>query len=258
MTPTTLSSDAFSWRRVWLFGSLYRREIGLAAAIYAAVIFLSYLLSIWTWKIGSLGGTLLVMSLCGWVLYFAPLMFAFAPPSRAALLPVRPVEKWTFVMLFTLLVCPLALQAFWYVPAYVCHWLFDWPTYNYLSKELVTVLASADMKYEVSPFTMWCNVMQLVAFFAVMTAGVFSAHHHPVLRGLAGLGIAFVLITLESMGWGFYAAMTGKVIPSDPDDINMVLEVMKPVFNLILASAILLTIASAWWLLHTFKKRQYD
>lgn len=115
MENIALYNDQFSWRRMLSVGYMYRDSIRIHIPLTIAISVLSSCLILFA---GSYEAkkTLLILgnSIMGLALYFNPLVFARHDDSLMRQLPVKPIEKWTFYMLYCLVFIPIIIQGIWY------------------------------------------------------------------------------------------------------------------------------------------------
>ncbi|MDE6556181.1 MAG: hypothetical protein K2K55_04370, partial [Duncaniella sp.] len=213
-TDTSIYTDGFSWRRVMKFGLLYRRELRIAAIVFGIAMVVSYLLTAWTFKMNFMKPLLLISMVSGWFIYSIPLLFAFSPVNTASLLPIKPIERWTFLMLFPVM-ATVYTNFWWYGTAFFAHLVFDWPTFGYYSREIMTMTVPNELPENFPKVVFVIGIAQLLALYYMALAGVFSARRHPLLKGIGGILILFGVTLLMSIVWGIWFGF--KMVNANPE-----------------------------------------
>lgn len=262
MTDHTFThTDNFSWRRVWLFGSLYSREIKWGLIGLSLLMILTYFLSIFLYTHNFLGGVIAVCGLMGYIYYLLPLTFAFAPVDTAAMLPVKPVERWAFILIYTLLIAPLIVQAAWYVPAWIGHIVKGWPTFGPTSSETARLLTDVTLPGSLASFAFISGLVNITAIFTIELLGIFSARRHPILRGIVSVLCYFFIIAVISMIWGlFFGYKTASVLASNPSETELmgILDTwLGPMIIGLVILSVIIIVVGAWMLLRLLRSRQY-
>ena len=242
------------------FGLLYRRELRIGAIIFGIAMVASYLLTAWTFQMRFMKPLLLISTLAGWIVYSMPLLFAFSPVSTASLLPIKPIERWTFLMLFPF-VAALYSNLCWYAVALFANLAFDWPTFGYYSRELLTMTVPDKLPENFPEVVFIVGVVQLLALYIMELAGIFSARRHPLLKGIGGVLILFGVTLLISLVWGLWFGLTCASEIAEAGEIadvdKIVNQCLSPLYVMIVISCVAMAIFGAWWLLRTFKRHQY-
>lgn len=262
MTDNTyLYTDRFSWRRVWLFGSLYRREVKWGLIGFSSLMMLTYLISIFLYLNQFIGGVIAICALTGYAFYLMPLIFAFAPVDTAARLPVRPLERWTFLMLFTLVIGPIIMQGAWYIPAGIGHFAKGWPTFGPMSSETARLLTDVSLPDSVTTYSLVSGLLQISAIFTIELVGIFSANRHPILRGFVSVLCYMFLITVLSMIWGVcFGYRAATVLQHDPSEAEWMGELatwMEPMMIGLGVLSLIIIVGGGWMLLRILRRRQY-
>lgn len=116
MNNSISTSDNFSLKRMLSFGWIFRNQIKLYLCISIAVALLGYVIVQLSSRLGfhDLGIYGLMNLIVSAFVYLGALTFTKRDDGIVTMIPVRPIEKWCFYILYSLVVVPCVVYGVWY------------------------------------------------------------------------------------------------------------------------------------------------
>lgn len=181
-------------------------------------------------------------------LYLSPLTFARRDNTLIALIPAKPVEKWLFFMLYSILASPLIIQGIWYG----CEFLFR----VFDIGQNINDIMFARINLEVGMIDMSERAliigMSIIQTFSIMVTVLFivlKSTRNRVVKGFIGLVCTLI-------GTGILSAIVGGLvayfsISDDPDIMAtplVLIRNMMPAFGAIYGLLAVYSIILSWLL----------
>ncbi len=248
MNDISTLSDKFSWRRMLSVGLMYKSGIRTYLLLSAAVSLVCFMIVQLTLQLGgnALGVYTIMSFIVALVLYLGPLVFARRDDTLIGLLPVKPVEKWLFYVLFSLVAAPVVVQGLWYGAEYIAKLLG-------LSDNITTImLAKYNLKTDIFPYTdkafiIAISLVQSAMIMVTVLYAVLGKPSHRVTRGVLSFFAALIISGLVSGIAG--AASAIMEIGKDPDLVHhpekLVVDMM-PMFSIIYSVLAVYTVVMLW------------
>lgn len=180
-------SDSFSWSRCFGIARLYKRAIKKQIIIYISLIIAFYLLTVLVLSVGSGLNTIgiygVISSIMTMMLYITPVVFTGRDNTLMAQVPVTPLEKTVFYLLYCEIVFAVLGFGLWYLFSWIGGFVFEIGNVNsYVQQFAIT---DAGMNFYSAGFislSILCSLMQgtLITFTGLYV--VFKAKRHVIVK----------------------------------------------------------------------------
>lgn len=252
-------SDSFSWRRTLSIWVIYKRPIIIQLSVSAALTLLCYLLlqrvypncteeGFKTWCVFI--GLLVSCMIC-----LAPAAFTQRNDDILGQLPVRPIEKWLFHVLYCLVLIPGLIEIIWYGTHYICSLIS--PTMAECPVTGSGMLTKLGLDFSDNPTItaiMYGSLSQTLAYIVISLYAVMRARRQRILWMIVGPLSLGIVIGLVSGIFGAVLAIHNLSIGMNPEEManpESLLISLLPVFIVLYSTLILL---SAWLLWLTYRR----
>ncbi|MCC8119550.1 MAG: hypothetical protein LIP09_12500 [Bacteroidales bacterium] len=266
--------NRFSWRRVWMLFQLYYPLLKKQIIFFPILSALAVLLTAWLMKVNEVASMFDEgFGFAGWPMYMISIMFYLAPiglarrdmRSLCAMLPVKPLEKLVFLILYLwggvmVLTTGVAyLTVFALIP-------FNPNLWN-LIKEVYTQFHSM---FGISALSFWGWVMawlyQSIVLFVVITVkrnrvlwGIISYFAISVCFGiLSGIAGAIWVIYMVTQKGKDYILKLGEDLEAGNVDNSLSPEMAHLMDMVMTPLGIVSTIVLAWIMWGIYKKLKYS
>lgn len=254
-------SDKFSWRRMASVGYMYTNSIRIHLALTIGLTVLSYLLT----QLGDnshMKGSLFIMgsTIASLFLYFSPLAFARRDDSLMCQLPVKPIEKWAFYMLYVLILTPLLVETSWYGTNGIFLLFgrgYGWTDMCAMARDIGNPGIDLFMDSINFPFYILATVSQIAVYTLMILYVVIRARSHRAIKAiLAFIAVIFAIGFLSGIA-GFVVALTESTHTTDPDMIvSEIVNAMQPIIYSLYALCAIFSIVFARLTYLQLAKRQ--
>lgn len=249
MNDISTLSDKFSWRRMMSVGLMYKSSIRMYLLISAGISLVCYMLVQLAAHLygGNVLGVYTVLSfILGLALYLGPLAFARRDNHLMAQLPAKPVEKWLFYMLFSLVAVPLVVEGIWYGLGFI----FRIAGIGINVTDLMMSRAKIDCNMISSidrVFVVLISVIQASMLVVTVIYAVLGTSSHRIVKGVLSFLGALVVTGIISGITGFFIALSE--ISSNPNVIETpekIIENLLPGFSLMYCLLAIYTVVMMW------------
>ncbi|MBD5353373.1 MAG: hypothetical protein HDR85_00440 [Bacteroides sp.] len=248
MKTTENQTDKFSWRRMAEIGLLYKSAMGIYLLIAALTSLGCYLL---IRLCMALGGNFMpvytgLSLIVGIVFYLSPLTFARRDDTLMSLLPAKPVEKWGFYIIFSILVSTCVIQGIWYGVDYLYSLITsETPLCKYVMNRYDVKAALFNIDNTVLLFL--ASMVQSCGMILSVLYAVLRCNRHRVVKGLLAMFGCMFLAGFISGMTGFAVAMTeiatNGALSNYPEQI---VDRMIPAFKVIYLVFVVYDILMLW------------
>lgn len=251
-TATATIDNSFSWHRVGMVGIFHRSQIRRQIIIYTAIVATLFILSALP---GSFFGFIqsLEATVLGFMFYLGPIAFAYSSRVTETMLPARASEKFTFYLIYSLLIIPVVIYGGWTI-LWVCfQWIDNVVPFWSLGKKLLTTGA---LEFVDKPIW-WLNIFSALPPVVTALWIAVTAKSSPVLKSIVGVIGTLFAIGLISGIVGVVNALieidAAKIADTSSDTIA---ETIKDgiIYNLIYVISICSVIYATIGLTFTYRK----
>lgn len=199
MNDISTLSDKFSWRRMMSVGLMYKSGIRMYLLLAVAVSVVCFCIVEVAIQLGgnTLGVYTVMSSIVSLVLYLSPLVFARRDDTLMALLPAKPIEKWLFYILFSIVVVPALIQSIWYGAEFIVK-------VTGLSDSFSSImLAKFDLKYNMfkghdKVYIYMSSFIQTAVITVTVLYSVLGKANHRMTRGVLSFFGALIVCAVVS------------------------------------------------------------
>ena len=242
--------DRFSWRRMASIGQLYKKSIRNYLILSAVLSLACYLL---TRVFSSIGGNtftvyMIMSTILAAVFYLNPLTFSRRDDTLMALLPAKPIEKWTFYIIYCMLIVPCVIQGIWYGADFCYSAINSVPT---LQDSIIDYYKPQIPNLKCSDWRlMLISASQAETLIILVLYVTLRCRRHRVIKGLlAILGYLFFIGIVSGISGALIAISNLSPAINDltVEDPTEVITVLRPLL-IVIYSIISLTAILGLWL----------
>lgn len=238
--------DKFSWRRTASVGLLFKKSIRNYLILSAAVSLVCYLLVRAFSSIG--GNTLTVYMIMSTPLsalfYLNPLTFSRRDDTLMTLLPAKPIEKWTFYIIYCLIIVPCVIQGVWYGADFIYSAVNSVPTLKdsiigYYRLQIPNINCSNWL------FILFSTIQAETMIIVVLYVTLRCQRHRVIKSLLAILGFLLFIGILSGIA-GAVMAFHDVTRNMDVVDPAMIIKTLRPLIVAIYIFVCVIAILGLW------------